>query len=224
MKTEHVATREKMYSVFKLCHELANAAKECRAVHDEYINNEDYSEKYRTEQINNAQRIYQTKHSETREKIIKYLEEIEVFEKEAETVFPIDNVEFANALSIINTAQENILPETIESFKLKFAGEYQLLLVLEVALKRCGIDTEKYKFSEYTEIASIKIYELIKQIGNLELSEISIFVPLNHFMEKLSHFGEVRGIIFPDETKTLIEFDDKARDTLARHVMNLPQN
>lgn len=222
MKVNHDKTKNLIIDITDILRAQAQVAKKFRAESNTVNEDKTYSQKYKADLIAKLRENYDAKYNGTKDKITAKLEEILKIELENEEILELDVPEFANTLAAINSAQGNLPGYVIENIKINFAGQYQALSTIAAAFENYNIDLSKYGYTEYLRSAAITIEQLINKTRDIEQSEISTFISLKNLLEDVIRFGEVRGITFSENVKTLgADMDDEARTILARKAMGL---
>ena len=222
MKINHEITRKNIIEITGLLRTQATVATNYRNTKTAIENDENMSQKYQQESLAQQRENYIAKLCETKEKIKERLEIILEDELKQETILEYDVPEFSNTLAVIDATQGQLPDEVIKNIKYNFAGQYQVLLSINAAFGKYGIELSKYGYDEYLRSASAVIQELIHEAKNIEQSEVSTFVSLRNLFSDIIKFGEVRGIKFSESEKDFREgHNEEADDIFAKQVMGL---
>lgn len=222
MKVNHDKTKNLIINITDILKTQAQVAKNFKVESDRINADKTYSQKYKADLIAKSREDYNVKYNETKDKITAKLEEILKIELKNEEILELDVPEFSNTLAAINSAQGNLPGYVIENIKINFAGQYQALSIIAAAFENYNVNLSKYGYTEYLRSADIAIEQLINKTRDIEQSEISTFISLKNLLKDVIRFGEVRGITFNENVKTLgADIDDEARMILARKAIGL---
>lgn len=222
MKVNHDRTKKIIIDITDILRAQAQVAKNFKVESDKVTENKTYSQAYQAEKIDALRREYDIKYNGTKDEVAKKLEEILNIELENEQILEFDVPEFANTLAAINAAKGKLPENVISNIKLNFAGQYQALLTIAATFENYGVEVSRYGYDDYLRSVSLAIEPLIIQARNIERSEVSTAISLKKLLKNVIHFGEVRGITFSENVKTLGDgLDDDASNQLARRAMGL---
>lgn len=222
MKINHEKTHNEILAITELIKKQAVSAKEYKNQKNILESDETMAQKYKNDRLAELRVIYINGINETKALIKERLITVADLETANEQILETDVPEFANTLAAINSAKGNLPGNVIENIKLNFAGQVQLLEIIEKTFDNYGIDMSRYNFSEYTKPSQLVIADLSVKVENIEQSEAAIFLSLTNIYKAIIHFGEVRGIVFSDSEKTFSNgVDDEIREELARQAMGL---
>ena len=223
MKVNHEQTKNKIFDIAGLLREQARYAKTYRQSTQKLLDDETLAQDYKNNEIAKLRQAYIAKYNDTKTKIVDLLNEIATLELENEAVTEFDIPEFANTISVINSAQGKLPADVIHGIKYNFAGHYQVLNSIKAAFERYEIDLAPYGYEEYTTSAGFAINKLITSAENIEQDEVSTVVSLLQLFKDIIHFGEVRGIEFTENAKTFGDGvdDEETKEIIARRAMGL---
>ncbi len=222
MTVDHSLTKLKIEFIISTLRDMAKVAKAYKTAKTAVETDETRSEEFKKQSIEELRNTYNTKREETKTTVIKKLNEILEIEEQNEKAFEFDNEDYKTALATIEAAKGNINAAVIESFKLHFAGHYQLLLSIKSALKSCVPNIDDYKFDDYTRAAETEILNLTELTDNMEYDEVAVVPYISRLHNHLLHFARVRGIELDENYKTFgEELDDAGNTELARRAMGL---
>ncbi len=223
MKVNHENTKSKILEIAGVIREQANYTKTYKQNKSNVLADETYSEAYKNERLEKLHVDYLTHHKEVKNKLKGMLNEIMSYELENEAVVEFDIPEYTNTVATITASRNTLSADVINGIILNFAGHYQILNTLKAIFKSNGIDVQYYNFGEYAVSAREAVPKLISVAENIEQEENTAIISLKNLLSSVIRFGEVRGIKFDDDAKSLgSDIDSEASTIIARRAMGLP--
>lgn len=222
MKVNHESTKTVLLQIIDELRAQADRATKYNAESHEITENQQISITYKQNLIDDMRVKYLASLEESRSAMRALIERLLAYESDQDKIIEYDVPEYANTIATIKATKGQLPADVIKLIKYNFAGQYNNLVSIATLFKMYGIDVLEYGYKEYVRDAVDALTEIDIMIENMETSAESVHIDLRNIMRKVVTFGEVRGLTFADEEKSLGAFNDEiAEDLLVDKVMGL---